>query len=564
MAKHAAPRTMQPPRRMRNRMPEATPAATVATHSRWMRNAHIAFVLLVIVGFALIRFRLRDMPLERDEGEYAYAGQLLLHGIAPYKLAYTMKLPGTFLAYAAMLAIFGQTSAGVHLGLILVNATTTLLVCLLARKLFGQLAGSVAAASYAVLSASPTVLGLAGHATHFVLLPALAGILLLLKACDSRRTWLFLGSGALFGLAFLMKQPGIFFAGFGGLYLLFRESRTRPLNWPAIAARAGAYLVGLTLPFGLLCLDLAATGSFSKFWFWTFTYAREYGSITGLAEAAAKFQQNFPAIVGPAFWIWVLAGAGVIALLWNRTARVHAIFLLAFTAFSFAAVCPGFYFREHYFILLLPAVALLAGVAVSSATTGLQAWLHSRVAGVIPAVLFLFAFGFVIVQQEAFFFEADPIAACRELYSPNPFPEAVAIADYIRQHSSPQARIAVFGSEPEIYFYSGRGAATGYIYTYGLTEKQKYALTMQHEMAGEIEAARPEYFVYVQIMGSWLAGPDSPHWIFSWADRYLKENYELAGIADMSSPQTRYLWGEAASNYSQQSSYAVLVYHRKG
>ena len=64
---------------------------------------------VVILFFALIRFHLRECPLERDEGEYAYAGQLMLQGIPPYQLAYSMKLPGTFAAYAVILAIFGQT-----------------------------------------------------------------------------------------------------------------------------------------------------------------------------------------------------------------------------------------------------------------------------------------------------------------------------------------------------------------------------------------------------------------------------------------------------------------------
>ena len=62
------------------------------------------------VGF--IRVRLLEMPLERDEGEYAYAGQLLLQGIPPYELAYNMKLPGTYFAYAAGMAVFGQTIGG--------------------------------------------------------------------------------------------------------------------------------------------------------------------------------------------------------------------------------------------------------------------------------------------------------------------------------------------------------------------------------------------------------------------------------------------------------------------
>ncbi len=51
--------------------------------------------LLVILAFNFcIRWHLREMPLERDEGEYAYAGQLVLQGIPPYQLAWNMKFPG--------------------------------------------------------------------------------------------------------------------------------------------------------------------------------------------------------------------------------------------------------------------------------------------------------------------------------------------------------------------------------------------------------------------------------------------------------------------------------------
>ena len=148
------------------------------------------------------------MPLERDEGEYAYAGQLILQGVPPYQLAYNMKLPGTYAAYAGILAIFGQTPAAVHDGTLLVNAATTFLIFLLALRLFGQLAAIVSAASYALLSTSQSVLGFAGHATHFVALPAVAGALIFLRAVESRRTWQFFLTGILMGLAFVMKQPG--------------------------------------------------------------------------------------------------------------------------------------------------------------------------------------------------------------------------------------------------------------------------------------------------------------------------------------------------------------------
>jgi hypothetical protein len=52
------------------------------------------FMVATLAVVAGIRLRLLSFPLERDEGEYAYAGQLMLQGIPPYELAYNMKFPG--------------------------------------------------------------------------------------------------------------------------------------------------------------------------------------------------------------------------------------------------------------------------------------------------------------------------------------------------------------------------------------------------------------------------------------------------------------------------------------
>ena len=117
----------------------------------------IAWVLLAVaVIFAVfVRVRLRELPLERDEGEFAYAGQLLLDGIPPYKLAYNMKLPGTYIAYAALMAVFGQTIAGIHLGLLAVNVATILLLYRLTRELFDPISAGLAAVFYAIMSSVP-------------------------------------------------------------------------------------------------------------------------------------------------------------------------------------------------------------------------------------------------------------------------------------------------------------------------------------------------------------------------------------------------------------------------
>lgn len=100
----------------------------IEIHNRIFQGAWV-LLAVVVFGFALaIRIRLLGIPLERDEGEYAYAGQLILQGVPPYKLAYNMKFPGTYAAYAGIMSIFGQTMTGIHLGLLLVNAATVVLI----------------------------------------------------------------------------------------------------------------------------------------------------------------------------------------------------------------------------------------------------------------------------------------------------------------------------------------------------------------------------------------------------------------------------------------------------
>jgi len=184
-------------------------------------------VLLVLLFIGFIRFRLLDTPLERDEGEYAYAGQLILQGIPPYELAYNMKLPGTYFAYAAGMAVFGQAIQGIHLTLIVVNSLTIIFVFLLGRKLCGTVAGLAACASYGLMSVSPQVLGMAAHANHFVVLFAVPATLLLLAAVENKSNRLLAISGLLYGLAFLMKQQGIFFILFGGVFLLWQAAKDK-------------------------------------------------------------------------------------------------------------------------------------------------------------------------------------------------------------------------------------------------------------------------------------------------------------------------------------------------
>jgi hypothetical protein len=157
-----------------------------------------------------------------------------------------------------------------------------------------------------------------------------------------------------------------------------------------------------------------------------------------------------------------------------------------------------------------------------------------------------------------------PYEFARTSWGRNPFPEAIAVSDYIRTHSNEDAQVAVLGSEAEIYFYSRRRAATGYLFVYGLMENHRYANAEQGEVIGEIEAARPEYIVWVSIQTSWLARPTSSQAISAWASSYTRDHYDIVGIVDFPAEQPPlYIWGSDAATYRTAGSDYILVFRRR-
>jgi hypothetical protein len=529
---------------------DSSAAAIKPTRSEtnWVKYGSVGALLLVVVFCSVVRMRLRNMPLERDEGEYAYMGQLMLQGIPPYKIACNMKLPGTYAAYAAMMAVFGETPAGIRVGLMLFNVAATILVFLLAKYLYGWLAGAVAGMTYSFLSCRPAVLGLYAHATHFVVLAALAGILLLLYAIETRRIGIYFGSGLCLGLAFLMKQPGSFFAVFAGSYWLWKEWR-QPFPYRDVAIRGGALFAGMVLPFGVTCLLLLRAGVFPSFWFWTWSYAWQYGVATTWPDVQYALHAFLPGVIRP-FVIWEIIAVGLAAPMWSRFARTHAGFVTCFFLFSCLAVFPGFYFRPHYYILVLPAAALGAGIAVSAAR---QILLEKRLGTFFvwfPVLYFSIALAISVRAECRKYFSLDLDAAARKMHPGEPFPEAVVVGSYIKAHSDQRDTIAIFGSESEICFYAARHCASSYLYFFPLMEKQKFARQMQDDMMRQIRAAQPRFLVYVSEVRSWGSNgqvQENQDLVDrTWA--YAHNGYELVDEVALAEDR-EHMWGDHACLY---------------
>jgi hypothetical protein len=371
-------------------------------------------------------------------------------------------------------------------------------------------------------------------------------------------------SGLLFGLAFTMKQHAVFFIVFAVFYFIWSTVRKPPLDLGRLVNGTGFLILASAIPFVISCMILYAAGVFPQFWFWTFTYGSQYVSEVSLSEAVQRFMILAPRAINPWGFLWTIAGIGLTAVRWDKTARINWYFLIGFTLFSFLTICPGFFFRNHYFVTLLPAVALLAGVAISSMVRSLVDRKLPSPIQMLPILAIVVALIVPTLILSDFFFRATPVQACRMMYGANPFPESIEIAEYIKSHSTRDDKIVVIGSEPQLYFYSNRKSATGYIYVYGLMEPQDYSSKMQTEMIHEIEEARPKYAVIINVPTSWLRRPGSDATILKWAEKYFSANYGVAGFADISGDgNSKTYWDDEARRNRPASQFSVYVLERK-
>ena len=520
-----------------------------------------AWILLAAVAIftSAIRIRLLQTPLERDEGEFGYMGQLILQGIPPYKIACNMKLPGTYAMYALFLKIFGNSVAGIHLGLMVMNLISIVLVFLLAKRLLGPLGAVVASASFGLMSLSPSVLGTSAHATQYVLPFALGGILLMLRAIDSGKASTLALSGLLLGTSFLMKQHAVFFLVFALLYYIWARARKMPIG--RLAIHSGVFGLAMVIPYGLTCLILYKLGVFGEFWFWTYTYARTYASEVGFKEGVKWFLKMVKDVMEHSSLLWALGGVGVIAIMLEKRARANRVFLFGFVVFSFLTVCPGMYFRAHYFITFLPALALLIGAAVQYGTEAFRSLGPVRF---IPAVLFLCLLGNFVSLERGFLFRMNPTDVSIMMYKSAEFPAMEEVSRYVKAHTKPGDKILVFGSEPEIYFYAQRHACTKFIYTYALVERHKYCSVMQRQMIREIKASEPKYVAVIRVPTSWAFWPGCDRTLTDQGMRYFGRHYELVGIAELiSKDRVLYFWDKEAKDYNPASQSYVLVLRRR-
>jgi len=411
------------------------------------RRVRIWILVVAALAFAALRAPFLSLPLERDEGEYAYVAWRMLEGEVPYRDAFDQKPPGVFVAYLGAFALLGRSTEAIHLFAHLWSAGTAVLLCLLLRRLAGEMAAVWGVLVFAVVSTDAALSATAANTEVFMLLPMVASLLCLERAVAEERACWWLACGALAAAACWFKQV----AGTNALFL----GLVAVLDVRAAGAGGRARLIlrrytWLTL--GALAISVpvvaafAAAGALQPFLDAVFLHNFEYSQRKSLGEGLVSLGVALRR-QGPGFAVfWLLALWAVIGPLRSTLSGRRAWGLLTgWWVASLAGSALGLHFRPHYFIQALPALAGLCGLALAAVSRPILARPEPRLAWGGIAALVLLVLVPPVIASRSILFAGSPEAISRRIYGLNPFPEAARIASYVARTSEPGESVYVVG-----------------------------------------------------------------------------------------------------------------------
>jgi 4-amino-4-deoxy-L-arabinose transferase-like glycosyltransferase len=325
-------------------------------------------ILAIVVFVFLVRLPgMLPSVVDWDESVYVLMARELLHGHLPYTSMFDDKPVGAPAIFALVMTIFGQSVLSVRLlGCLAVIATALLLRATVLRAGLPRPAGLAAALLYGAFT---TVLG--GLATNTELLFApctAAAVYIAVTNANAIRfrqhVQIIATCGLLFGLALWVKYvaalPAVaLFVSLIGCWLWYR--RLKPLPAVALAVVFGA---ACALPTALTALVYWSRGDLPLWWYSNFGFMSAYLRIRDPIGSAAHIALDF------LVQIWlpvVLGGWAAVSYLREPTSRERP-FVLAMVAWLLAesaAVIAPWKFYNHYFLILLPPLCILSGLALA-------------------------------------------------------------------------------------------------------------------------------------------------------------------------------------------------------
>ena len=451
---------------------------------------HRSFLIILILILPLRLPLLFEPFTYADEGIYLTLGQAVRKGLILYRDIHDNKPPMLYL-----MAALGGSFAIYRLIHLFWSLATIFVFYRFASILFPkkQKAIIISTGLFAVTTSLPMFEGNIANAENFMLLPILAGFYLIFRFLGKNKlkprfSWRWFLAGVLFSIAMLFKVPAAFdFMAALLICLLIIKAK----DFKAIAFHFSSSIIGFLTPLLLTFVFFAMNNAFSQYIKAAFSQNIPYLSSWGGQEAqVGEFSSGL--LFRGLFLIFFM-----IFLFFFRQKLTLALKLIVIWFFFslFAALLSNRPY-PHYLLQALPALCLSFGLFFSN---------RNKINKILPlALLIIFVlafrgFRFWYYPNWAYFnnfYQYTLKIKSKDDYFKYFNPQAedfYQTADFIRNRTSPEEKIFIWGTQPSIYALSKRLPAGRYTVSYHI-----FDFKAQEETLNALYSQPPRWLIVTQ------------------------------------------------------------------
>ncbi|MGO8836548.1 MAG: ArnT family glycosyltransferase [Limisphaerales bacterium] len=512
------------------------------------RPATYLGILGVVAVFIALRWNNFDAPLIRDEGEYAYSGQLLIQGMAPYEHAFIQKPPMVVYSYALANLLLPNIFWAPRLLAYVFAAWATVFLGCIARLEWGKGFALPAMGLMTPMILLPGVDQFTTNTEMFMLLPLLATILVYIRdrRCGGHlKYWLTAGFLGVTTLGYKYTAlPLLLYVFVVWSVELWRQTHDAQLfrrSW--LAAMLGG-LMAVVLELGFFLIHDGGR----HFWECTLQFNRYYVASNhfGLAHLWSRLGR---------FWHdwWVLffiPGAVFFS------ARPRIGFWVGMFFCAWFATGAGAY--PQYYIVVMPFWALLCVLGIRALAARINEWParpNAWIGGLLAVLVML-----LLLRPDVPWLLCSRERFAEVKLNGFPFIGSRVVAKRVAELSSAGDPVYVAGSEPQILFYAQRFSPTRFITAYALMIPTRVAQGYQREAIHDLEMRPPKLVVFPTTPNSWLRQSASPPDFPAFLKQFLEQNYTLVGgyVPD----QTEGHWAEPLAT-NEEADATLLLFQRR-
>src|SRR5215475_13302565 len=424
-----------------------------------MTRYQTRWVTVIIIALVVILRSPTLLPsmYVSDEGYYGTIANDILDGGAVYRTAVDTKPPGMYYIYAAVFQVAGRNNLlAVHILAIFVVAATALVVWKIGARVANEWAGAWAGIGYAVfVHAYRPNDTLGANSEIFAALPLALSVLGFLQGLKKPALGLMFLSGALVGVATLIRQPSAVTLGALLACLAYDWLIPRGHSFGRVLTAGSGLMIGFIAVIAALASYYAVQGNLHDAYLWAWAYAVRYvESETTFPFVLERLVTVHLAVILLSGVLWYFGIRQVVETLRffcrRKAAPTDQVLLVFWLVLSYLAIFIGWRFPGQYHLAVLPPLSILAGQAFSRFVAKQRRsprphwlWIRTGIIGAaaLPAIGFLVG-AFVVRKQTLNF---------------------LPIVQQIVKETSPNDRIFVWGSSPQLYSFSDRRMATRFV-----------------------------------------------------------------------------------------------------